>query len=143
MKYGLVPHHVIHKHTQSMELTSIYYGYYYHTNGSNFFFFACKYVVYNYVNICFYTKKKKKCISSGVVAISTCSGTWAGVNWLFLVNKVKMYVCMYVSLCCACMPSRPLTRQSKQVSLERPLEVPTPVTPVAARRSWYAPNKPR
>ena len=34
-------------------------------------------------------KRKKKCIKSGVVALSTCSGTWVGVNWL-LVNKVKM-----------------------------------------------------
>ena len=38
----------------------------------------------------FYTKKKKKkCIKSEVVALSTCSGTWVGVNWI-LVNKVKM-----------------------------------------------------
>ena len=31
----------------------------------------------------------KKSIKSGVVALSTCSGTWVGVRWL-LVNKVKM-----------------------------------------------------
>ena len=32
---------------------------------------------------------KKKCIKSGVVALSTSTGTWVGVSW-FLVNKVKM-----------------------------------------------------
>ena len=43
-------------------------------------FLDCKYVVF-YVNICFY-KKKKKCISSGVVAISICCGIWEGENHL-------------------------------------------------------------
>ena len=82
-------------------------------------FLDCKYVAY-YENM--FLHKKKKCISSGVVAISISCGIWEGKN--HLIHQIKaLYMKRYfkqaartevsLSLCCTGMLSRPAQLESE------------------------------